>query len=313
MTNQADAAEGAGKFKEALRDHGGFMVERMAGLARALDQFVIEAQGYLAPLIAGAGSGTVEPARGATLFQAIGECSGLTAAIYGSLEPETRLLIALDERIDEFIVSAVFGEDVIPQDGVRPKLGEPRQRTAIETALIEGFAQALGHALEVAFAHVAPLTIAFERLTTLSDLYALGRRDMPVALVRFSLQTNGKPCECLMLMPQSLLLPFRRELEQEATEPMRRDRLWSVSMETGVKQTRLPVTALVEELTMSLGDVARFRVGEVLPLQCDGFDALTLECAGRAMFLCKLGQGNGKYRLEIDLPVVSAVDCAFGS
>ena len=73
-------------------------------------------------------------------------------------------------------------------------------------------------------------------------------------------------------------------------------------METGVKQTRLPVTAILEEIPMSLGDVAHFRVGEVLPLQNAAFESVRLECAGRGMFLCKLGQGDGRYRLEIDFP-----------
>ena len=307
MTRQGDAIDGsvgAGKLREALRDHSGLAVERMAGLGRALDLFVIEAKRALVPLLSSIpGSGTIEPARSATLFQAIGDCSGLTAAIYASEEPEVRLLIALDERIDDLIVATVFGDSMKPEAGNEPKGGEQRRRTAIETALIEEFARALGRALEAAFAPVAPLSIAFERLTTLSDVYALGRRDTPGAAARFALPMNGGSCECLMLMPQPLLLPFRRELEQEEAEPLRPDRLWSLSMETEVKQARLPVTAILEELPMSLGDIARFRVGEVLPLRSAGFDALTLECAGRGMFLCKLGQGGGKYRLEIDLPI----------
>ena len=123
---------------------------------------------------------------------------------------------------------------------------------------------------------------------------------------------SGGACECLILIPQSLLLPFRKELEREAAEPPRADRRWSLSMETGVKQTRLPVTAILEEIPMSLGEVAHFRVGEVLPLQTGGFDSVRLECAGRGMFLCKLGQGDGRYRLEIDLPIAQDLEPAVG-
>ena len=312
MTTHGDAidgAVGAGKLREALRDHSGFAVERMAGLGRALDLFVTEAKRNLAPLLNGIpGAATIGPVRSASLFQAIGDCSGLTAAIYASKEPESRLLIALDERIDDLIVASVFGDSASLETGNDPRDGEQRQRTAIETALIGEFARRLGRALEAAFAPVAPLSIAFERLTTLSDVYALGRRDMPSAAARISLPMNGGSCECLILMPQPFLLPFRRVLEREEAEPQRPDRLWSLSMETEVKQTRLPVKAILEELPMCLGDVARFRVGEVLPLQSEGFDALTLECAGHDMFLCKLGEGSGRYRLEIDLPIAQDFD-----
>jgi flagellar motor switch protein FliM len=294
---------GAEKLKEALRDHAGFAVERMPGLARALEQFIAEAQRKLIPLSRLSGAGTIEPARSTTLFQAIGDCSGLTAAIYASSEPEARLLVALDERIDDLIVTSVFGESgARGVEDESPVVG-PRSRTAIETALVEEFARALGRALEAAFTPLAPLSITFECLVTLSDAYALGRRDMPGAAARFSLSMDGGACECLILMPQSFLLPFRKELERDTTEPARADRRWSLSMETGVKQTRLPITAILEEFPMSLGDVAQFRVGEVLTLQTRGFDAVRLECAGRGMFICKLGQGEGRYRLEIDVPI----------
>ena len=70
-----------------------------------------------------------------------------------------------------------------------------------------------------------------------------------------------------------------------------------------VRGPRLPVIAVLEELPMRLRDVAQFRVGGVLPLQSNGFESVRLECAGRGVFLCRLGQGDGKYRLEIDVPI----------
>jgi flagellar motor switch protein FliM len=303
-----NADAGAGRLKEALRDHAGFSVERMPGLAHALNQFVAEAERNLAPLLSGrSGAGSIEAAQGTTLFQAIGDCSGLTAAIYASAEPEARLLIALDERIDDLIVASVFGESrALGID--ETSAGESPSRTAIETALVEEFARALGRALETAFAPIAPISVAFDRLMTLSDAYALGRRDMPGAAARFSLPMGEGTCECLILLPQSILLPLRKALEREAAEPPRTDRRWSLSMETGVKQTQLPVTAILEELPMRLGDVANFRVGGLLPLQNNGFDSVRLECAGRGVFLCRLGQGDGRYRLEIGVPIAQETE-----
>ncbi len=52
----------AGKLREALRDHAGFSVERMPGLAHALDQFLVEAQRNPIPLLSGL-SGAVAPPR----------------------------------------------------------------------------------------------------------------------------------------------------------------------------------------------------------------------------------------------------------
>jgi flagellar motor switch protein FliM len=224
------------------------------------------------------------------------------SAILSNAEPEGRLLIALDEHIDDLIVASVFGDS--PSRGGAEDPEAPQTRTAIESALVEEFARALARALEAAFARLAPLTLAFERLTTLNDTFALGRRNLPAVAARFSLPMKGGACEGLIVFAQSLLLPFRKELERERTvETPSVDRRWSHLMEAEVKQTRLPVTAILDEASMSLGDIANLRVGGILPLQNGDFDAVRLECSGRGMFLCKLGQGEGRYRLEVESPI----------
>jgi flagellar motor switch protein FliM len=296
---------GARRLQGAMLEHPSFAIERMRGLGYALNRFIVEAPNRLASLIARPSGGAIEEVRATTLFQAIGECSGLTAAIYASAEPEAQFMIAFDERIESLIVSSIFGESM---SGDRPgKAGTEtqRSRTAIESALLEAFARALGEGLEAAFTSVARVALSFEQLTTIKDAYALGRRDGDAAAARFTLDMNGGACSGLLLLPQAFLLPFRAELandpEAEALPP---DRRWSRLMEAGVQQTRLPVTAILEEVPMNLGDVANFEVGGLLPLQCNDFTAIRLECSGRGMFTCKLGQADGRYRLEVESPIV---------
>ena len=121
MSGNADAQDsdrGARKLRGALLEHSGFAIERMPGLTAALEHFIAEAQHAITPLAPGIhGGGTVEGVRATTLFQAIADCAGLTAAIYANDEPEARLLIALDERIDDLIVASIFGESVSPDFG----------------------------------------------------------------------------------------------------------------------------------------------------------------------------------------------------
>jgi flagellar motor switch protein FliM len=213
-------------------------------------------------------------------------------------------MIALDERIDSLIVSSIFGEAIGADSRDKPGREARTQRTAIEAGLVDAFARALGEALEAAFASVARIAFSFEGLVTLKDPFALGRRDGEAAATRFTLGMTGGACECLLLLPQTFLLPFRAELandpEAEALPP---DRRWSRLMEAGVQQTRLPVTAILEEVPMNLGDVANFQIGGLLPLQCNDFTAIRLECSGRGMFTCKLGQADGRYRLEVENPI----------
>jgi len=305
------ADQGARKLEGAMLEHSSLAIERMPGLGYALNRFVAAAPSRLSTLIARPSGGSIEEVRATTLFRAIEDCSGLTAAIYASVEPEARLLIALDERIDHLIVSSILGEVTVPDasGALESEAGKPR--TAIEAALIEAFARALGEALEAAFAPLAPIALSFERLLKLSDPFALGRRDCEAAAARFSLGMNGGACESLILLPQAFLLPFRDELAHDPdAETPAADRRWSRLMEVGVQQTRLPVTAILEEVPMSLGDIANFRVGGLLSLQSNDLTAVRLECSGRGMFSCKLGQADGRYRLEIESPIPPGSDAA---
>ena len=147
--NEVD--HGARKLQGAMLEHSNLAIERMPGLGYALNRFIAEAPLRLSPLVARPWGGSIEEVRATTLSQAIEDCSGLTAAFYASVEPEARLIIALDERIDHLIVSSIFGE--VAADDISIKRGDEadKPRTAIEAALIEAFARALGEALEAAF------------------------------------------------------------------------------------------------------------------------------------------------------------------
>src|SRR3984957_8463654 len=97
---------GARRLQGAMLEHPNLAIDRMPGLSFALNRFIVEAPARLVSLIARPSGAAIEEIRATTLFEAIGECSGLTAAIYSSAEPEAQFMIALNERIDSLIVSS---------------------------------------------------------------------------------------------------------------------------------------------------------------------------------------------------------------
>ena len=105
---------GARRLQGAMLEHPNLAIDRMPGLRFALNRFIVEAPARLASLIARPSGAAIEEIRATTLFEAIGECSGLTAAIYSSAEPEAQFMIALDERIDNLIVSSISAKPSAP-------------------------------------------------------------------------------------------------------------------------------------------------------------------------------------------------------
>jgi hypothetical protein len=135
---------GARRLQGAMLEHPSLAIDRMPGLSFALNRFIVEAPARLASLIARPSGAAIEEIRATTLFEAIGECSGLTAAIYASAEPEAQFMIALDERIESLIVSSIFGEAVGADSPDKPESGPQKPRTTIEASLVEAFARTLG-------------------------------------------------------------------------------------------------------------------------------------------------------------------------
>ena len=163
----AETEASARPLSGAMLEHSGLSVERMPGFAAALEAFVAEAPKNLAALLSHTpAAGAIEPARTTTVFQALGDCAGLTAAIYASADPGALMLIALDERIDDLVVAAVFGDASTPPDDESGDGESETVRTPIETALVEEFARGLGRALEAGFAPLARVSLVFERLVT---------------------------------------------------------------------------------------------------------------------------------------------------
>jgi flagellar motor switch protein FliM len=282
-------------------------IERMPGFAYALEQFGLNVSEALAPLCRASSAGTIDELRSTNVFTVIGECQGLTAAVLSCAAFDARMLMVFDDRIADTVVAAVFGADAegAPQPRAR------RSRTEIESALIAELARNLAKALNMGFAQNGGLTVAFERLGTLDDAYALGRRDMPAIAARLTIDTSGGPAPLTLLFPQSLLLPIRKNLAFDpSSEAPSSDPRWIKDLEAGVTKTPIAVTAILDEFELTLGDVAEFAIGQVLNLHGAGMGRVRLECAGREIFWCKLGEGDGRYSLEVEEAIVQEDDDA---
>jgi len=300
---EAEAAPRANQRKLAgpILDNSGIAIERMPGLTFVLEGFRDALPGALAPLFGdGVTAGLVET-RATSVFEATAHKHGGIAAILRCEAFDARLYFLFAGRAVDFVAASAFGAADSADEEAASAPDAARPATSIETRLLGAFAQALGEALEAGFAQCAQATFLFEGLQFLGEPNALGRRDMPAAATSLHIRTRTAASDCTILLPQSLLAPLRQELAVEpAGSSATADPRWTRQMEVGVSRARLPVTAIMEEMAMTLGDVARFNIGDILTLRGGGLGRLRLECAGRPMFWGRLGQGEGPYSLAID-------------
>ena len=293
------SAASAPWLQGAQPDSAGQAIERLPGLAFAFEQFALNVPAAAASLLKLEAAATLDAIRPGSLFTSLGESEGQLAAALHSGALDAKLMLIFDHQVAESLIATVFGDESVSLSA-RP----PRPATTIELHLVAELARRLAGALEAAFDGFVSLELRFDRLEKLADVYALGRRDGPAVEARLTLATRLGPLALAVLAQQAALAPLRKQL---ATEPGAEagggDPRWARQLERGVVRARVAVSAVLDELPMSLGDIAALSVGQVLTLHGSGMGRVRLECEGREMFWCKLGQGDGRYSLEIEAAV----------
>ena len=82
-------------------------------------------------------------------------------------------------------------------------------------------------------------------------------------------------------------------------------------MEQRVAEANLTLTAILDEFNSTLGEVSGFSLGQVLPLNDDGQGQVRIECVERGVFVCKLGERNHRYALEVEDIIAMPAETAY--
>jgi flagellar motor switch protein FliM len=292
------------KGHDSLLDQSGFSIERLPMLGVVFDRFVAEMVEGLRLLCRAPIVFSVDEITTASLFEILKASKGSIGAVLRSRELDARSLVIFDQDFVLSLVQILLGGDANEQ----PERSE-RPYTRIEMNLVQKICELAARSLQNAFAGVVEATFALERQEPLVDAGIMGRRDAPVILARISLQAVGLTGKMTVLIPQSALLPIRQKLSREQPgESAASDPRWTKQMQNGVSHAEIQVIGVLEEISMSLGEVAAMEVGHVLKLHGSGMGRVRLECGEHDLFWCKLNQTEGRYTLEIQEPIVDRRD-----
>jgi flagellar motor switch protein FliM len=278
------------KGRDSLLDQSGFSVERLPMLGVVFDRFVAEMVEGLRHLSRTPIVFSVDEIATASLFEILKASKGSVGAVLHSPELDARSLVIIDQEFVLSLVQILLGGDANEQ----PEQSE-RPYTRIEMHLLQKVCELTAKALQNAFAGIAEVTFTLERQEPLVDAGILGRRDAPVIFARIPLQALGLNGKMTVLIPQAALLPIRQKLAREqAGDSAASDPRWTKQMQNGVSHAEIQVIGVLEEISMSLGEVAAMEVGHVLKLHGSGMGRVRLECGEHDLFWCKLNQTEGR-------------------
>lgn len=296
---RADApVRGGASFVENLA----FSIERVPGVGGVLDLFCIEATPALAPLLAQ----SVSVQRGAPstcdLREFVGHRQGEIGAALYCEELDSRVLIVFAQDGVDFILNTLFGfpDGPVSDSAATP----PRAPSAIETNLVRQAALALGGALEGAFQQSAHARFVLERCAPITSQDAAARRDIGMVVAEIVLSSSKGAGSISLALPQPLLQALKNELGEKPADPAVADPRWSRQIEAGMARANLQVSAVLEDIEMTLRDVASFHVGHTIELRGASNGRVQLQSAGRAIFWGRVEEDEGQYRVAVDEPVV---------
>lgn len=240
------------------------------------------------------------------------ESTAIVAVIY-SPELDARLLLGFDR---DFLFSMV--DVLLGADGTEPPHEEDRTFSNIEMRLARMLFDEGAQAMQVAFGAIMAVTFKVERIETRMDFAVLGRRNNPAVVASLLLQALGRGGELFVLIPQSVLTPFRHMLARVASgESSSGDQKWARQLQTEVQRSAVRLDAILDERTMTLAEVARFKVGDVIELSATPRSMVRVDCNRQSLFQCQLGQSDGLYTLQIESVVtpdgMSVQDVALGT
>ncbi|HEX7075263.1 MAG TPA: FliM/FliN family flagellar motor switch protein [Hyphomicrobiaceae bacterium] len=219
--------------------------------------------------------------------------SGEAVAVAGSATSPDALTLQIDSRAISLFLDAYLGGD--PN---HPPIPIERELSAIELdvthQVLEIFAQAInGHgarALGLRFPLAAP--VAGEGLKRLAV------RDGPGVRMVFSVASACGDGEVRALMPQRVLLQ-ERSPTGNSTDETANQAQWRQRFNEELMRSAVAFEAKVPMPPMTLGDVAAFRVGQLIELPVNARSETRLSVRGRPVFICEFGKLGQNYTVRI--------------
>ncbi|MBG0808590.1 FliM/FliN family flagellar motor switch protein [Methylosinus sp. H3A] len=284
--------------RERLLSGGGPSLERMPLLRAVFDAMAADVQDSMRGLAEGAMQFVVEATTVARASDIAVEADrvALAATYVVETDPDAKTIIGADRRFVFTLLEGLFGSD-----GSEAPYDAERELTAIETRVgMLAFAR-VTKSLQVALASLAGVSFTLEPAENRVEPAGGPRKNGFSVVCRCRLRAFGTQGELFVAIPQATLDPLRDVLSQEASGAApAADPYWAKRMKERVTQTEVTLSAVMEKVDLTLADVARFEVGQVIELPVSPTGLVALMCEGQSLFWCEIGQKDGSYTIRID-------------
>ena len=207
-------------------------------------------------------------------------------------------LISIDSSLIYSTVDVLLGG----RRGTAAMRVEGRPFTTIERNLVERMVHVVLADLSAAFGPLSPVTFRFDRLETNPRFATISRPGNAVVLARLRIDMEDRGGRLEVLIPYATLEPIRELLLQMfmGEKSGVGGSIWETHLAEELWKTDIELTAVLDEMTMTLGKVFDFKVGSQLQLNVVPDSVIEVRCGDIPMFRGKMGRKGETIAVRIN-------------
>jgi len=205
-------------------------------------------------------------------------------------------LITTDSSLIYSIVDVLLGG----RRGTTAMRIEGRPYTTIERNLVERMIHLVLDDMNAAFEPISPVSFLFDRLETNPRFAAIARPANAIIVARLRVDMEDRGGKMDIILPYATLEPVREILLQMFMgEKFGRDNIWENHLAGELWQTSVEIEAVLDEVTVPLGEMMNLEVGKLLPFRSGPDTEIQLRCGGVPLFMARMGRRRGNIALQI--------------
>lgn len=218
-------------------------------------------------------------------------------AVFKAEEWDNSALLTIDSAMIYSIVDVLLGG----RRGTAAMRIEGRPYTTIERNLVERLVRVVLADVSGAFDPLSPVTFRFDRLETNPRFATIARPANAAVLAKLRIDMEDRGGRIEILFPYATLEPIRELLLQMFMgEKFGRDSIWETHLGNELLQTSMPMNAVLDEVSMPLGEVMNWHVGSRLMLNVKPDDLISLRSGEVTLFQGKMGSLNNHIAVRVE-------------
>jgi len=217
-------------------------------------------------------------------------------AVFRAEEWDNYGLMTIDSSLIYSIVDVLLGG----RRGTAAMRIEGRPYTTIEQTLVERMISVVLKDMCGAFEPLSPVNFTFDRLETNPRFATIARPPNAAVLVKFRVDMEDRGGRLEALFPYATLEPVRELLLQRFMgEKFGRDTIWETHLATELWRANVDLQAVMDETSMSLGEVMNLQVGQTVLFNKTPSDDIVLKCGDVPMVSGAIGRSGQHVAVQV--------------